>query len=280
MGYKPSNPASLMSLDSRHIGTFDVPFSTLLERAVLNLREKSVVLFVRDPGGFHLSQYNDLYDCSRLLVPHLFDLLSLNGDPIAVPLARNGLVVAGSKDVGALLAMAQFVEQQIETATRPIGYMPIILRDGEWRTFDLPEPELGPLRELVAKQRLWDYEIQREMIEAHFQKSQRDVYVGKLDAIKFEGRIISYTTWARNVLTLLPKADVVAIPPERGGLALLRKWDDFFAVCGECLTDEGFYPTRYLTPPTMSEERLRRLEREFSIPEWWPPERDGVRHFK
>jgi hypothetical protein len=262
-------PASLAMVDGRKLREWEASFTTLLERAILNLREKSPTLFQRDPDGFYFSQYNDQYDCSRLLIPELFDLLSLDGDPVAIPVARNGLVVAGSRDTTALCAMAHFVEEQLDAATRPIAYLPLVLREKSWSVFVPDSPNLEPVRDLVAKQKLWDYECQREDLQEFFTKDGRDIFVGKIIAKKFGGKIYSITTWAESVQTLLPEADAVTVI-RADGRWVMRSWDDFTCVCAELLTDPGFYPARYMTPDWMNEPRFERLLKDFKAPAWLP----------
>jgi hypothetical protein len=248
-----------------------VPFEQLLDRAVLNLRAISPASFKREPSGFHISTFNDHYDCSRLLVPELFDLLSLNGDPVAIAVARNALVVAGSRDTGALLAMASFVEDALKEATRPISFLPLVLKNGHWTFFDPVEAELAPIRELRAKQFLWDYDSQCDALDEHFQRIGRDVYVAQIDARRYDEGIFGITTWGQNVETLLPRADAVALFRGQGEPIVVRSWEHFWTVFGEVLVNEGFYPERYLTPKTIDLKKLSRLEREFPNPPWFTP---------
>lgn len=196
VGLAIDRPSSLVHVDSRRLSQWGVPFDTLLDRAILNLRAISPASFEREPGGFYVSHYEDSYDCSRLLTPEMFDLLSLNGDPVAIAVARNGLVVAGSKDSSALLAMARFVEQQLEEATRPTSNVPLVRTNGQWVIFDPVEPELEPLRDLRAKQAIWDYDAQTEVLQEHCERTNRDVFVASVLAKRYGGRICGIATGA------------------------------------------------------------------------------------
>lgn len=269
VGVAIDRPSSLMVLDSKQLRHWGVPFARLLDRAISNLREKSPTLFERQPDGFYVSQYDDQYDCSRLLLPEIFGLLPLKGEPVAIAVARQGMVVAGSEDTNALLAMARFAEEQIEKATRPTSYLPIVWSGGAWSVFDPAEPELEPLRDLRAKQMLWDNENQREVLQAHYAKTGRELFVGKIQAHKFNGNVYTFATWAQSVETLLPRVDAVAVC-RVDGRWVLRSWEDFWLVCGDLLVDEGCYPTRFRTPHSMSNERLERLESGFNQPTWLP----------
>lgn len=269
VGLAIDRPSSLVVVDNRRLGEWQASFPALMERAIMNLREKSPTLFQRDPDGFYISQYNDQYDCSRLLIPELFNLLSLDGDPVAIPVARNGLVVAGSRDMIALCAMAHFVEEQLDAATRPIAYLPLVLREKSWSVFEPDSPNLEPVRDLVAKQKLWDYECQRVDLQAHHTGNGREVFVGKIIAKKFGGKIYSITTWTETVQTLLPEADAVTII-RADGRWVMRSWGDFTCVCAELLTKQGLYPARFMTPHWMDEPRFERLLNDFKAPAWLP----------
>jgi uncharacterized protein YtpQ (UPF0354 family) len=265
-------PASIALVNRKKLGEWDASFSSLLPRAVENLRENSPTLFERDPQGFYISQYNDQYDCSRLLLPELFGLLPLRGDPVAIAVARNGLVVAGSDDTSALLAMARFADQEIEKATRPICYLPLILKNGVWNVFKPNEPALAPLYELHAKQFLWDYECQRDLLQNYYMRIGRDVCVSKIEARKFGDRVYGLATWSPGLAAQLPRVDAVAIfRPDKGGQVSIRSWADFWTVCGHTLIDEGLYPQRFLTPPSLGAQEADRLERDFRSPDWLPP---------
>ena len=197
----------------------------------------------------------------------------MQGDPVAVAIARNGLVVAGSKDTKALLAMAAFVEQVLRDATRPIGFLPLIRKGKQWAAFDPVEVELAPLRELRAKQFLWDLELQREGLNEHFERTGRDVYVAQIDARRYDDGIFGIATWGQNAETLLPCTDAVALFRSKDEPVVVRSWDHFWTVFGDVLIDECVYPKRYLTPKVIDAERLNRLEREFPNPHWFTPKK-------
>jgi hypothetical protein len=98
----------------------------VLLTAIDNLRARSSHRFKRMEGGFCLSHYDDCYDSARILLPHLFDQLFLKGDPVVVVLCREGIVVAGSDDVLALTALANFVDVELAKSLRPISCEPIV----------------------------------------------------------------------------------------------------------------------------------------------------------
>jgi len=266
-------PATISLLRGVKLREWNISLQPLLKRAIANLREISPVSFERDPAGFYISQYNDQYDCSRLLVPEVFDRLPLNGSPVVIPAVRNGMVVAGENDVSGLIAMSKFADEEILKATRPISYLPLVRRGADWVVFEPDDPALEPLQEMRVKQMLWDYECQRELLQSYCDRAGRDVHVAKVEPRKFNAgvRVRTFSTWAQGASTLLPRTDAVAIYQSDKERWLIRSWDDVWAVCGGTFSDEGMYPSRFLTPASMSESQLARLDAEFGAPTWLPP---------
>ncbi len=100
------------------------PFDDVLAIALDNLRARSPCRFERQEGGFYLSNFGDWSDVSRILLPDLFEQLGLKGDPVAISIVREGLVVAGSQDAEALKAMAAFAEDAFLTPRAPYPARP------------------------------------------------------------------------------------------------------------------------------------------------------------
>lgn len=241
----------------------------LMAIALENLIARSPVRFTLQDGGFYLSDYPDGYDASRLLLPELFLALQLPGDPVAVAVQRNKVVVAGSEDPEALAAMAAFVVEDFAATTRPLSYQPLILRDRNWLAFD-PEPaaQLAAVRELSRRQHLWDCDIQTPRLELYLGHLGEDVFVAPLEVTALDDAPYTWSSWTENVPALLPRADGLGLTTA-DGRRLFRTWDAIEAVCGPFTQDERFHPPRHRAPPWPSGEAWRRLEAEFPTPDWW-----------
>lgn len=230
-------------------------FDEALLTAIDNLRARSPSRFERQEGGFFTSDYGDFYDVSRLLLPELFEILPLKGDPIAIPISRAGLVVAGSEDHHALDAMAAFVEAQIENETRPISSAPLILRAGEWWPYEADG--LASLDRLRVLQNLRNHKLQKELLEEQFERESRDVFVASLMGIKDGDRIRTLATWTSETISLLPRADALAI--RVGEESRVRHWSDVEAACGPLTEEPGHYPPRYFVETGPGRETWDRL---------------------
>jgi hypothetical protein len=258
---------SMGMVNQAQLDEWGKPFKEVLAVALENLRARSPCRFVRQAEGFHLSEFGDWYDASRLLLPDLLRLLDLRGDPVAIALVREGLVVAGSADGQALEAMAAFAEATFDEATRPISCAPLVFRDGCWRPFEPMRPALGKIESLWNKQRVRDYAQQGEMLEAHFKELGVDRFVAPLEPIWTDDGLRTWTSWAEGAGAVLPRADAVVLVDARDR-ALPRLWEDVEAIHGPFRPEGMTYPQRYSAPWPDAEalERLAAVE----APAWLP----------
>lgn len=266
-------PNSISVVYGEVLKTWGVTLDEALTVALENLREISPVRFERQDGGFYVSDYGDYHDASRLLLPHLFQSLTLKGDPVAVVVSRSGVVVTGSEDPKALEAMAAFVETIIADETRPIAYRPLVLRDGVWTAFEAPSVAAVAL--LSVKQTLWDANEQQAAMNAYHERIGRDVYVASLEVLEADGRYPTWAIWTFGVDTLLPRTDVVALNPGDVGAVLPRYWRDVEAICGPFAREPETEPPRYRVCDAPSADQLARLEAA-ERPSWFPEPNAGA----
>ncbi|TAJ69081.1 MAG: hypothetical protein EPO51_23880 [Phenylobacterium sp.] len=270
--------ATLLAVDLPHtisvmgvqtIKAWDRSLDELLARAMENLIAISPVRFRQTDAGYHISDYGDGYDSSRLLMPELFLALQLKGPPVAVAVTRDMVVVAGRDDPPALQAMAAHVVQAFNEATRPLSWLPLILRDGRWEPFEgALTPELGATRDLAIRQAIWDYGLQAPRLERYFERQGQDIYVAPLEPIRSRGEAFTWTSWTEGVAALLPAAQGIGMTTA-DDRRIFRLWSDIETVCGVFAEDTTFHPSRYRPPPWPTEAEFSRLETEFSTPEWW-----------
>lgn len=256
-------PSSIQIVSAEMLSRWGRPFDEALGIAIENLRARSPSRFERVDGGFFVSAFEDYYDASRLLLPELFHQLPLVGDPVAVAVTRSGIVVAGSDEHDALDAMAAFVEAHLEQEPRPISYLPLILRQGVWHPWGADGASFAALDRLRARHDLWDYSVQKELLDAQFERIERDVFVATLKGVRDGDLIRTWTTWSGAAVALLPAADAVAMVRDKGGQTIVRLWRDIQEHCGPLKAEPGLYPPRYFVeagPSAASWERLSRCE--------------------
>ena len=219
----------------------------VLATALTNLRAISPCKFVREPQGFWISNYGDHHDTARLLLPHLFEQLDLRGEPVAIPLDRAALLVAGADDTAALNAMAAFAEEKYPTLDRPIACAPMVLRQGHWTRFETGAPDLAALNRLGVIQSCRDYAEQKAQLEARHKAEGVDLFVATLDTIGRDGWLETWTTWAVGVDTLLPRADVVVFARrvDERFEQRPRCWAEVETAFGPFTAEPDLYPPRY-----------------------------------
>lgn len=237
----------------------------LFDLALENLVARSPVRFTDLGDGLYVSDYEDSYDSSRLLLPELFLALQLRGDPVAVAVSRHQVVVAGSEDAGAIEAMAAYVVHAFDDNSRPLAYQPLILRGRQWAPL---EPPSGPMRELAVRQRLLDYGAQTSALERYMERLGQHVFVAPLEVNLLGGEPFTWSSWTEGVAALLPRADGFALT-SADGRRLFRTWDCIEAACGPFAPDGRFHPVRYRAPTWPSAETWGRLEADFETPDWW-----------
>lgn len=268
------HPGSISFVQHARMDAWGVTFETLLNRAIDNLVARSPVSFKAMAGGFYVSDYGDRYDSSRLLLPELFLALQLRGDPVAVAISREEVVVAGSEDIPALNAMAAHVVEAMSAADRPTSWAPLILQDREWRCFDAPlTDDLRALRELALSQDFRDYKLQEPRLERYLASCGEDVYVAPHEVVLHEGDPFAWTSWTERVRALLPKVHGVGMTDAQGR-ALFRSWEDIEKVCGPFDADDSFHPPRFRPPAWPGPEPWRRLKLECAAPAWGVSDQD------
>jgi uncharacterized protein YtpQ (UPF0354 family) len=260
-------PSSMAMVGERVLREWGRSFDEVLEIALDNLRARSPCHFVRQAEGYYLSDFGDWHDASRILLPHLFHQLELRGDPVAIAIVREGLVVAGSEDAPALDAMAAFAEASFQDATRPISRAPLVFREGAWLPFEPQSPALSSLNAQWARQRVWDYGQQAELLERHFADIPLDRFLAPLEIAKDGSHLRTWTSWASDARALLPKADAVVLM-DGDGRALPRLWQDVEAACGPFPVEGATYPQRYNCGDWPDTETLQRLAATTKPPAW------------
>jgi hypothetical protein len=257
-------PTSIRILTEGDLAEWGLSFDTVLESALRNLEPKSPCRFEREDGGFYVSHFEDYYDPSRLLLPHLFAQLQLRGPPVAVAVTRYCVAVAARDDTAALNALAAFVDDELRHATRPISYTPLIFENGAWSPFAPEDPDLAAIRALSAKQWIWDYAKQQAALNEEL--AEDDLFVGTLDSSWDGDELVTWATWTEGVATLLPRADYLAITDLE--MHLFRRWEDVEAVCGAFEAKGDHVPVRYFVNRWPDAAALAHLRREFRAPAW------------
>ncbi len=256
-------PRSMRIVIASHLQEWGVNLDQVIDIAIENLRAESPCKFVREDGGFYVSDYGDFFDASRILLPHLFEQLSLKGDPVVIAIVRNGLVVAGSDDPSALAAMAAFAEAAVDNEPRAIAYAPIVVRHGQWTPWvhdPITHPEFERLR---IKQRLFDSSVQKDSLSERLKAENIELPVADLLVHEHDRR--PYLFAQVKQASWVPRIDVICTAGPEGEGMIPRHWEDVEAVAGPFAELPNAYPPLYRIED-LDDDQLRRLRADFTCP--------------
>lgn len=221
-------PSSFLFVNASILKDWGRSFDEAFDIAMSNLRGRKPPAFERDRTGFYLSS-GDPNAIAHLLTPKVFDSLGLRGAPVVVAASRDGLMVAGSEDLGAVETMARFTSHFLDDHPRPVSFAPMILREGEWAPY-APPPGLPGAQALSVLQKAHDYEQQLPLILGRLARQGRPEEVGPFLLLPLEDGARSVTLWTE-ATCLLPRADLIVLRTGKAA-TLVRAWEDVEAACG------------------------------------------------
>lgn len=260
-------PESMTQIVQAHLDDWGITLYEAFEAARENLIEISREgQFLVPAEGLYISQYGDSYDCSRVLLPEIFEQMELKGDPVAMIPNRGVLMVTGADDVAGLTVMAQLASNMFEQSPRPQTGMAIRYNGTEWVPFlpDDEHPATAKLRELGIHSMLQDYAQQKQLLDALHEKTNQDVFVASYTAVqkKDSGGFFSYCVWGDGIVSLLPRTDKIAFVSglgEERTEPLMVEWNPALGVIGDLITPLDLYPERYRVERFPTEAELGRL---------------------
>lgn len=216
--------------------------------AVDNLRDRTDAKFREEANGLFVSQWNDTYDASRLLLQDMLCRLKIRGEPVIGIPNRNRLVVAGSKDPEALFKLANTVAYCVKNEPRPMYAGLLQLDQGRWQPFD--EASL-PNHALLVRARyqilLGDYTQQKLLLDKLHQAGGHDVFVATYSVNQDPdgGELFSATQLTKGVRTLLPHTDrLMLLDPQTRELIMVR-WEVAAEALSKRLTPVKLTPPRF-----------------------------------
>lgn len=237
-------PLSMRSLSGTDLEKWGITYYEALEIARDNLLE-TVGKFGQVSEGCYVSMTGDSYDASRLLVPSVIERFEVKGDPVAMIPNRDTLLITGTDDEQGLKIMLDLTKQAMGQ-TRPYVNIPIRLDDGDWVDWTPPSdhPLFGDFRELALQYLAQQYADQEQLLNQLHQKDGLDIFVASYTLIQKAGRLLSYGSWARDVDTLLPKADYVIFGSTDEGISAIASWEKAQQVAGHLMKPTDLYPER------------------------------------
>lgn len=243
---------NMATIGQATLAQWGVTFEQALAVAMDNLRDRTVQRFVALGNGVLMGEWNDAYDSSRLLLPDLLYRACQGGEPLAMVPTRGRLLLASSHNVAGQLAMVALADQLAREEGRQVSTALYGVQQG--KIVACQPADAGVAAALRRHQTIVGadlYNQQKAEWERLNASTGEDVFVASCLLIERQSgqRVVSVSSWARDVHTLLPRTDIVALElldehGERSGSKLLA-WDEAQAIGGGLMEQIDCYPVRY-----------------------------------
>lgn len=259
-------PDSIVSVSRKTLEEWKVSFEEALAVAKDNLWKRSNRDFLQHPDGLYISAWQDTHDASRLYLHDLVWQLPVKGAHVAMIPNRNYLLVAGSEDPAALLAMIVFAEAALKES-RPMTGVAYRLDGSTWVPFLPPASSPAYERMLMAalRTKLDAHQDTKRQLGMLFEETGRDVFVAGLTGMRrADGSIWTWTSWVDGVTdALMPQADYVTFGRvlDSGKTEALGwgKWEDVMRVASDLLEATEHYPVRFCVKQFPTAEQLSQM---------------------
>jgi hypothetical protein len=191
-------PQGVRVVTDRQLAIWGVSGQEVLQTAIENLRARSQAAFEKGPNGYFIARFGDDFDSSRLLLPELFADLQLQGRPVAVAFAQNGMVVVGSEEPKPQEALAAFVRGILTSQDiTSVSNTPLVLAGGAWEPFMPEAPEYAPMRIMATNQRLWEYSDQAILLQDYLDRNGENWTLADAECLDDDAELRTWTSWKR-----------------------------------------------------------------------------------
>ena len=228
------------------VGRFGLPLEELHEIALVNLRRMTKKGLDAAGPGVWMGMWGDDYAAERILLPELWKALETKGSPVVFMPGPEVIFVADSANAKALAVVMELVEQRV-TEPRAILDFAFVWKDGAWSLFE-PGGEVGERLGGGLALHLADaYAAQKAALE---ENPIGEEFVASVMGMGKDGKVsTTAATWGKDVPTLLPRVQMLAILEEMTpGSAIMASWDDVLSLAGAYLEKvPDLYPPRWRT---------------------------------
>ena len=254
VGLVLDHPKLVVYLTEPMLADWGLSADEVFEAATENLlRRTPGKPFEQLAPGLYRSPWQDGYDATRLLFIPLMASLSLAGSPVAVPLTRNALLVAGSDDPVGLASMFQAVRQGLsrEELLTPV---PLRLDAGEWSAY---APADASWLDVIVSHEAELYREQSLDLARHHAENKVKTHVALLLPVRSADRLLfTLTHWPSEGEALLPVANHVTLGTVGDPRLRAYAFEDALRHFGHYLREEPGFPRRYRSAGFPTAEEL------------------------
>src|SRR5690606_25249965 len=236
----------LEEMPAERFAEIGIDLETAFAIAHDNLDRLSEDDFLTLSPGLYLSPWRDNHDASRLVLTERLRRLRVRGLPVVMTPNRDHLLVAGSDDPPALEAMAA-ITRDLMQEPRFDTSIPLCLVDDVYAPF---VPERGhPLHAVYAELRVMqladEYAQQKLLLERQHERDGIDLFVASFTGLDGDDTAFSYCVWTKDVATLLPRAERIALFDPEQGAPVVAPWEVVAEIAGDLMQPVARYPPRY-----------------------------------
>lgn len=244
--------------DREHVEYIEEPdklgfgVTELEELALANLeRIHTRGRFESSTPGVWRAKFPDGFAAERMLLPDVFDELTLDGDPVVFMPSDDELIVAGSNDTDALTAaFTMTAEKELDFA--------FVRKSGTWEPFVGD----GPLAETQEHRVLFHLGPAFALQEEHLKDEAPDLAPFRVHTIAR----LSFTPWKKGTTTWLPATSVIELD-EGTGEVVMANWADVVALVPDSLSlVPEVWPDRYETKRFPPPEVIAKFRKDLEEP--------------
>ncbi|MET3132550.1 hypothetical protein AAKU55_002824 [Oxalobacteraceae bacterium GrIS 1.11] len=247
IGLVYDSPYNIARLDGAQLSHWGLSEDEAFAIALENLHARSNTPMKELGPGTYVSDWDDYYDTSRLLLAAYMREQVAMGTPVIMVPGRDKLLLTSEANEAGLGLLMFHAE---EAAGQPRAMPPLMLRlvDGRWTNFEPPAHavKLNNLRKTAAGE---EYENQKRFLQERLKNERRDIFVATYMVGKgAQGiSISSACTWSRGVKALLPRADMVCFldPHGNGADAITVYWEHAISIVGDLMRQTNDWPSRF-----------------------------------
>jgi hypothetical protein len=250
-------PNSICFVTDKTMTDWKVSIYEAFERARQNLEEMPATFAGIDRRVF-ISAAGDSYDAARMLMLSAIRSLPLESSPVALPMTRECLLIAGQDDPKGLGMMLDLAEEKLEEP-RPLCFVPHVLRGDDWEPW-LPaadHPHFERFRLLKLRHEVHEYAEQKHALDKLHEKTGNDVFVAKvLVGSKDDQPVHTIASWAKGITSWLPRTEQLAFFDPATKVVRVASWDSAQRIVGGLMTPLDLYPPRWSVSGFPTEEQF------------------------
>lgn len=262
------SPTAMRYAGEKELNGLGLAYDEAFEEAIRNLREISPSKWLSLSSQAFVGQWNDTYDCSRLLLTDLIHRLEISGRPIAITPCRGILLIAGENNVDGQRIILELANGALEENSRWTSPEVLVLNHDRWEPFVLTDPMCIKIQqEMTVKMRKSVYDQQKNILDEANQAAGQDIFVASFMAYKKTDAFLSMATWSKGVNTWLPQTEFIVFMDTDGQAPIgVIPWDVAIQYAGELMSPvPDIVPVRYLVKGFPDEETLQVMTAEATV---------------